>query len=59
MIYASKDDLDYLLRLCQSPGVGPIHERNRLMRCARTVARVLERQADDTAEIPIPVEVQR
>lgn len=55
-IYATKADLEYLQNLALSPGVGPVIERERLVRCARTVARVLLREADDTKEIPIEVD---
>lgn len=55
-LYATKKDLEYLQTLAMSPSVGPPLERESLTRCARTVARVLLREADDTKEIPIEVE---
>lgn len=54
---ATRDDLVFLQRLALLPSTGSIAERNRLIRCARTVARALRAEDDtrETAVEPAPV----
>ena len=50
--FANREDLAFLQRIAMLPRTGTIADRNRLIRCARTVARAL-RSEDDTAEIAL------